>query len=66
MQRHNAVAAVHFHDGYAHFNGQQKCGRAREKSQHQKHSTKSLEDSGDINQLSRQSMLDEHALHCSR
>jgi len=64
MQGHDAVAAVHFDDGYAHFDGQQQRRRACEQSQDQQHTTEGLEHTCDVDQLSRQSMLDEHALHC--
>jgi hypothetical protein len=63
MQGHDAVAAMHFDDGHAHFDGQKQRGWSREKSQYQQHSTERFEYTRDIDQLGWQSVLHEHALH---
>jgi len=63
MQGHNAVAAVYFDDCHAHFDGQEQRRWASEQSQDQQHTTERFKYACDVDQLSRQSMLHEHALH---
>jgi len=63
MQGHDTVAAVHFRYGYAHFDSQKQRGRTREQSQDQQHTPERFEYTCDVDQLSRQSVLHEHALH---
>ena len=63
MQGHDAVAAVYFDYCHAHFDGQKQGRWASEQSQDQQHTTERFDYACHVDQLSRQSMLHEHALH---
>jgi hypothetical protein len=58
------VHDVHLSYGHAHFDRQQKSSGTSEKSEQQKQSAKRFQNTCDRHELSRQSMLYKHRLHC--
>ena len=60
---HDSVHDVYLRYRHAHFNRQQNSSGTREKSDQQKQSAKRFQDTCDIHELSRQSMLYKHLLH---
>jgi hypothetical protein len=63
VKSHDAVATMDFHHGHSHFDGEKQRRRAREQAKNQQYPAKRFENTRDVDQLGRQSVLNEHALH---
>ena len=62
MHGEDSTAAVHFPDSDSHFNGEQKRGGTREKTEDEQSATESFDHPGNINKLCGKTVLYEEVL----
>src|SRR5260370_38158941 len=63
VQGQIAASAVNLPDGYAHFDSQKESRTPREQSQNQEQAAEHFQYTGNVNEIARQAVLSEEALH---